>query len=352
VTWSLTSVDLDEARDRTPLVAPPGYIASMGWHAVVGPREAGPSERETMLREANSLLISDGVEDPQRVDVPPKGTSSDDAGTLRDAVAAIVPALQSGSLFGGTTGVVIVDAQSLLKAEIDTIAEMLRSSNSAETSAVFVAAGTLPAPIKKLLTTDPVTIKAVTERDAAAWLTDEARSRGLRIDQDARTEILHRFGSDTSAMSRALDQLAVGGRAITADDVHDRFTNRPDEPMWFLGDAIMQGDQSEALRRLADFLHHQHPLVLLSYLEGEVRKRSLAAVAPDFERFATWAGGNPNSYATKKIWQSRTRANGAALRQCVRAIAKADLTLKTQPEPTHRVTLERLTVAMCRWMSR
>jgi hypothetical protein len=36
----------------------------------------------------------------------------------------------------------------------------------------------------------------------------------------------------------------------------------------------------------------------------------------------------------------------------VRAIAKADLTLKTQPEPTHRVTLERLTVAMCRWMSR
>lgn len=324
----------------------------MGWYAVIGPREAGPSERETMLREASNLLSADGVEDPQRVDVPPKGTSTDDTGTLREAVAAIVPALQSGSLFGGATGVVVVDAQSLLKVEVATIAELLQASNPAEASAVFIAAGSLPAPIKKLLTAEPLSIKAVTERDAAAWLTSEAKSRGLRIDQEARTEILHRFGSDTSAMSRALDQLDIGGTSVTAEDVHNRFTNRPDEPMWFLGDAIMQGDQSEALRRLADFLLHQHPLVLLSYLEGEVRKRSLAAVAPDYESFAAWAGGNPNSYATKKIWQSRTRANGAALAQCVRAIAKADLTLKTQPEPTHRVTLERLTVAMSRWMSR
>ena len=85
---------------------------------------------------------------------------------------------------------------------------------------------------------------------------------------------------------------------------------------------------------------------------SQVRSRSLAAVAPDYETFAAWSGGNPNSYATKKVWQARTRANGDALANCVRAIAKADLTLKTEPEPTHRVTLERLTVAMCRWMSR
>jgi len=324
----------------------------MGWYAVIGPRDAGPSERELMVQAAMSLLREDGIDDPIRIDVPSKGTSTSDDGATRDGVAAIVPALQSGSLFGDATGVLLVDTQSLLKAEVEMIAELLGSSDPDSAGAVFVAAGTLPAPIKKLLTREPVGVKAITERDAAAWLTDEAKERGLRIDQDARTEILHRFGSDTSAMSRALDQLAVAGSTISADDVHDRFTNRPDEPMWFLGDAIMAGNQSQALRRLADFLHHQHPLILLSYLEGEVRKRSLAAVAPDYETFAGWAGGNPNSYATKKIWQSRTRANGDALSQCVRAIAKADLTLKTQPEATHRVTLERLTVAMCRWMSR
>lgn len=324
----------------------------MGWHAVIGPREAGASERERMAAEATVLLTNDGVDDPSRIDVPPKGSSSEDSGPLRDAVAAIVPALQSGSLFGGTNGVMVVDSQSLLKAEIDTIAELLRTSDSDASSIVFVAAGTLPAAIKKLVTGEMVSIKAITERDAAAWLTQHAKEHGLRIDQDARTEILHRFGSNTSAMQRALEQLAVSDKTITAEDVHARFTNRPDEPMWFLGDAIMAGDQGEALRRLADFLHHQHPLILLSYLEGEVRKRSLAAVSDDYETFAKRAGGNPNSYATKKIWQSRTRANGEALRQCVRAIARADLTLKTQPEPTHRVTLERLTVAMSRWMAR
>jgi DNA polymerase III delta subunit len=328
------------------------YIAHVPWHAVTGPRDPGPSEREQMVEAASVLLRNDGVDDPERIDVPAKGTASDEVGGLREPVSAIVPALQSGSLFGGATGVIVVDAQSLLKHEADTIAELLSASDPAQASAVFVTAGTLPAAIKKALNGETVSVKAITERDAAQWLTDEARTRHLRIDQDARTELLHTFGSDTSAMRRALDQLAVTGEPITAADVHERFTNRPDEPMWFLGDAIMDGDQAQALRRLADFLHHQHPLVLLSYLEGQVRNRSLAAVAPDYETFTSWSGGNPNSYATKKVWQARTRANGDALANCVRAIARADLTLKTQPESTHRVTLERLTVAMCRWMSR
>jgi DNA polymerase III delta subunit len=153
-------------------------------------------------------------------------------------------------------------------------------------------------------------------------------------------------------MRRAIDQLAVTGGTIEAAAIASNFDNRPDEPMWFLGDAIMAGDHKQALRRLSDFLQHNHPLILLSYLEGEVRKRSLAAIAPDYDTFVAMAAANPRSWATKKIWERRTRANGAALANCVRALAKADLTLKTQPEATHRVTLERLTVAMSRWMSR
>lgn len=306
-----------------------------------------------MLIEATRLANGDGVEAPQRIDVPAKGTATaDDGAQMRDPVMGIIPALQSGSLFGGATGVIVVDSQSLLKGEIDTIVELLHTADPTQASAVFVAAGSLPAAIKKLITGDAITIKAISERDAAAWLSTYAKEHHLRIGQDARTELLQRFGSNTSALQRALEQLAVTGSSITLEDVQDRFTSRPDEPMWFLGDAIMAGDQAQALRRLADFLHHQHPLVLLAYLEGEVRKRSIAAVANTYDEFARAAGANPNSYATKKIWEARTRANGEALGRCVRAIAKADLTLKTQPEATHRVTLERLTVAMCRWMAR
>ena len=327
----------------------------MGWHAIIGPRDAGASEREKMLTQAAAIFDEEGVEDPERIDVPGKGSAAPDDGTaLRDAVRAIVPSLQSGSLFGGKTGVLVVDSQQLLKAEVNAIVEILSNADPAEAVAVFIAAGTLPAPIKKMAAAsgDVLTVKAITERDAAAWISEYAKANGLRIDQAARSELLQTFGSNTSQMRNAIDQLAVSDTAISADDVRERFMNRPDEPMWFLGDAIMSGDQGQALRRLSDFLEHQHPLVLLSYLEGEVRKRSLAAVAPDYDSYVAWAKANPNSWATKKIWESRTRANGAALAKSVKAISRADLTIKTQPEAVHRVTLERLTVAMCRWMSR
>ncbi len=325
----------------------------MGWYAVTGPKNAGPSERERMFAKAAEILTQAGVDAPTRIDVPLKGSgSSDDGGTMRDDVQAVIPALQSGSLFGGTSGVLIADAHHLLKAEADTIAELLANADQTQAVAVFVSMGALPAAIRDAVKASGgvETIKQFNERDAAAWLSDESKRRGLRVDQAARSELINHFGSNTSAMARALDQLSIGGTTISAQDVKSRFTARPDEPMWFLGDAIMSGNHREALRRLSDFLEHQHPLILLSYLEGEVRKRSLAAIAPDYETFAEWAGANPNSYATKKVWQSRNRIPTQGLASSVRALAKADLTIKTQPEATHRVTLERLTVAMCRWV--
>ena len=327
----------------------------MGWYAIIGPRDAGATEREEMQSRAAKIFETEGVDDPHRVDVPGKGASSDEDGAaLRGPVQLIVPALQSGSLFGGRTGVLVVDAQQLLKAEVDSIVEMLDNADPQQAVAVFLASGTLPAPIKKRVSSGGKveTVKAVTERDAAGWIVSYAKDHRLRIDQEARSELLATFGSNTAQMRNAIDQLAISGATISASDVRDNFTNRPDEPLWFLGDAIMAGNEGEALRRLSDFLEHQHPLILLSYLEGEVRKRSLAAVSPDYETFASIAKANPNSYATKKIWQNKTRATGEGLAHSVKAIARADITIKTMPEATHRVTLERLTVAMCHWMSR
>ncbi len=327
----------------------------MAWLAITGPKDAGASEREQMLQMATDAFTEAGVESPTRVDVPGRGGgTSDEGAAMRDQVHAIVPALQSGSLFGGVSGILVMDAHNLLKGEVDVVVEMLGLADETQVVAVFASSGAMPAALKKALAANgrAIAVKVSSSRDSNAWIAQYAKENGLRIDGEARVELVKSFGGDTAAMRQAVDQLAVTGGVISAEDIRDRFDNRPDEPMWFLGDAIMAGDHDEALRRLSAFLVHNHPLVLLSYLEGEVRKRSLAAIAPDFETFAEWAGGKPNSYATRKIWDRRTRANGQALSNCVRALAKADLTLKTQPEATHRVTLERLTVAMSRWMSR
>lgn len=326
---------------------------SMGWHAVTGAKTAGPSERERMFAAAKKIFAEADIPAPVRIDVPAKGSGSpDDGATLREDVDAIIPALQSGSLFGDRTGILVADAQNLLKAETDTITELLAVSDESQAVVVFVSIGALPAAIRKAVTASGgiETVDSFNERAAAAWLVSDVKRRGLRMDPAARAEMINHFGSDTASMGRALDQVSVSSKTVSADDIRLRFANRPDEPTWFLGDAIMKGDQNEALRRLSDFLEHQHPLVLLSYLEGEVRKRSLASIAPDFETFASWTGGNTNSWPTKKAWQAKNRATPEGLARCVRAIAKADLTIKTLPEATHRVTLERLTVAMCRWV--
>lgn len=321
---------------------------------ITGPRDSGPGEREQMLDRAARVFAQLEVEDPTRIDVPPKGTASadaDGAGQLRSAVHHAVPALQSGSLFAGKSGLLVVDAQHLLKAECEVLAELVEAADADSVVAVFVASGTVPAPLGKVLKArgESMSVKKLRERDATDWLTGAARERSLHLDRDSVEAFVAVFGSDVAAMRQALDQLAVDGGEITGKRVRDRFKNRPDEPVWHFTDAIAKGDQGEALRRLEDFLLHGHPLQLLASLESDLRKRALAQVAPDRETFADWIGQKPAAYPVKKVWESRNRVRATDLHRALTALSKADLHMKTAPETTHRVTLERLTVAMCRW---
>lgn len=319
---------------------------------ISGPRDAGPGERDLMMSRANDALAQLQVSSPTRIDVPPKGTGSDDSadGALRTAVQEIVPALQSGSLFGGADGVLVVDAQSLLKAEAEVVTELLELSSDGERVAVFVASGSIPAPLGTLLRKHGETIKVarITERSAGEWLGRAARDRGLRLDRDASTILLNRFGTNVAALGQALDQLVVEGPEVDVERVRNRFKNRPDEPMWYYVDAVVAGDHGAALRRLADFLQHGHPLQLLAFLQNDVRRRSIAAAAPDYDTFLDWDGGKAG-WAMEKVWKHRSRIRGSDLKLAVGALARADLQLKTAPEATHRVTMERLTIAMCRW---
>ena len=319
---------------------------------ISGPRDVGPGERDLMMEQAHRALGQLGVDNPTRIDVPAKGTGGEDSGegAMRTGVQEIVPALQSGSLFGGASGVLIVDADALLKAEAEVIAELLELSQSDDTIAVFVAAGSIPAPLGALLrkTAETIKVSRITERSAGEWLGKAARDRGLRLDRDASTVLLNRFGTNVAALGQALDQLAVDTDEVDVDMVRNRFKNRPDEPMWHYVDAIVAGDQGTALRRLADFLQHGHPLQLLAFLQNDVRRRSIAAAAADYETFLDWDGGKAG-WALEKVWKQRSRIRGSDLKLAVGALARADLQLKTAPEPSHRVTMERLTVAMCRW---
>jgi DNA polymerase III delta subunit len=304
-----------------------------------------------MLRRGRALLAQAEVDDVERIDVPGRGAGEEGEGALRTEVERLVPALQSGSLFGGRRGVLVVDAQNLQKAEAEVVVELAGSVDGEAVVVCFVAEGSLPSSLGAVVKErgETTTVRQIREHSVAEWVRAAARDRGIRLDAAAIAALVQRFGTDTASLGSSLDQLSATGEPLTADDIIARFRNRPDEPMWFFTDAVVAGDTGEALRRLADVLTHGHPLQVLAALERDLRQRALAAAAPDLETFAAWVGAGPEHYPVKKAWSTRQRASDQDLRKALDALARADVSLKSAPEATHRATMERLTVALCRW---
>lgn len=306
-----------------------------------------------MLEVAGKHFSDSGVEPAQivRIDVPGRGAGESGEGAVRAELEPMIPLLQSGSLFGEREGLELVDAQNLQKAEIETLIELFESADLDGSEVVLVAAGSVGKALTDVIKArgTSVSVRKMWERQVGQWLAAEVRERGLEMDKSGSEALLQRFGTDTASMSKALDQLAEYDGKVTGVLVLDRFKNRPDEPAWNITDAISRGDVGEALRRLSDFLVHGHPLVFLAALESDLKRRTLAAAAPDESTFKEWLGGRGSDRQLARVWKNRSRVRDSSLRLAQEALVRADRTMKTQPEEVHRVTLERLTVAMCRW---
>jgi DNA polymerase III delta subunit len=306
-----------------------------------------------MLDLASVHFASHGVDRSQvvRVDVPGRGGGDSGDGTLRAELQPVVPLLQSGSLFGDTQGLEMVDAENLQVGEAEVLAGLLRDSDLDAVELVLLVVGSTPRPLAGVVKDvgSTVSVKKMWERQAKEWLNDEVARRNLAIERGAVDALLQRFGSDTAALGQALNQLEETTVKITKLLVLDRFRNRPDEPTWMITDAISQGEVGTALRRLSDFLVHGHPLVYLAAIESDLKKRALAAAAPDEATFREWLGAPPGDRNVRRFWSLRGRVRESSLRQAQEALVRADRVIKSQPEEVHRVTLERLTVALCRW---
>jgi DNA polymerase III delta subunit len=293
-------------------------------------------------------LLAQGVARDQvvRIDVPGRGAGEEGDGSLRAELEPMIPLLQSGSLFGEPQGLEVMDAQSLQKAELGTLVELLGGADLSRIEVVLIYGGAVPKPVRDL-GGQTVSVKKMWERQAGQWLDSEIEERGLDLDKSVAQALIQRFGSDTASLGQALDQLAETPGKITAELVLDRFKNRPDEPTWNITDAISKGDVATALRRLSDFLVHGHPLVYLAALETDLKKKALSATAPDQQTLRSWIGGSDRQVA--RLWSQRGKVRESSLRRAQEALVRADRVVKTQPEEVHRVTLERLTVAFCRW---
>lgn len=305
-----------------------------------------------MLAHARRFLTESGVDEVVRVDVPGRGAGEEGDGTLRAELEPIIPVLQSGSLFGGMQGLELVDANQLTASEAVILTELIETMDHAAVAVVVVSAGSVPAALAKALKAHgrSISVAKIWESTAAKWLHEEISRRGLEIGPDASQALIQRFGADTASLGLALDQLSEIDRKISAEMVLDRFRNRPNEPIFHYTDAVAKGDAAEALRRLGDLLTHQHPLVILASLETELRRRSLALTAPDIDTFREMTGARASDRWVERVWRQRGRLKDSGLRRALDALVRADRVLKSAPEELHRVTMERLTLAMCRWL--
>ncbi|HVR32516.1 MAG TPA: hypothetical protein VMS74_07380 [Acidimicrobiia bacterium] len=318
-----------------------------------GPSNAGPGERDLMLTRARDFLAGAGAGEVVRIDVPGRGGGEEGAGSLRAEVEPAIPVLQSASLFGGVAGLEIVDAHQFTVNEAKVLADLVETMDPAAVALVVISSGAIPAALARVLKAhgDVVSVKKMRESDSQTWLVEEVKSRGLAIDAAACEALVQRFGTDTASLGQALDQLAEAEDKITPALIKDRFRNRPNEPTWLYTDAVTKGNAGDALRRLGDLLTHTHPLVLLSALESEVRRRALALSSSSIEEFTERMGARSNDRSIEFLWRNRAKTKDSSLRLAVDALVRADRILKSAPEPMHRITMERLTVAMSRWMA-
>jgi DNA polymerase III delta subunit len=314
---------------------------------------SGPGERQQMLDAAGEHFARAGLErsDVLRLDVPGRGAGEEGDGALRGELEPVIPLLQSGSLFGDAQGLLLVDAQNLQVGEGEVLEALISAVDLSSVEIVLLAAGALPRALASLIkkSGSSQSITKMWERQARQWLDAEIRDRGLVFEKGAEKAVLQKFGSDTAAMGQALDQLEETSGKITKELILDRFKNRPDEPTFLITDAISKGEVGEALRRLSDFLVHGHPLVFLAAVESDLKKRALAAAAPDESTFREWLGARAGDRGPGRFWGQRGKVRESSLRRAQEALVRADRVIKSQPEEVHRVTLERLTVALCRW---
>ena len=61
---------------------------------------------------------------------------------------------------------------------------------------------------------------------------------------------------------------------------------------------------------------------------------------------------NADDYRVAWAWRERRATSDTDLQKALSALHRADRILKTEPEDVHRITMERLTVALSRWYRR
>jgi len=257
--------------------------------------------------------------------------------------AEIAQSLGTPSLLGGKRLVVIREAESLKKDQIESLTPWL-DAPSDDATLVLVASGRhrLSALVQGKGTV--VNLEAPKGRRLASWVKEQARSHGLALDERGAWALIEAIGADLRELDASLEQLATthGGDAhIGAGEVRDAFARVADERVFVLTDAVGERRTSTAMATLRKLLDQDEPpLLLLGALVAHVKRLLIAhSVTGGGRRALAEALGLPDWRAERVGKQARSYREDELVR-ALTLLAEADVEMKGGDLPPE-IALER-----------
>jgi DNA polymerase-3 subunit delta len=202
-----------------------------------------------------------------------------------------------------------------------------------------------------------IELARVEEGEAVKWITEQANNEGVKVDADAARELVDALGGDMMLISNELEKLTlyVGEKKrITLGDVETMVLAAKQRSLYELTDAISAKDRVKALEILDAILSSgdgEEAAIGHLYMLAKTFRQMLVI----FERKvrdsrmlwqALWQGFRVPPFAAEDIIrQARRYQSRRELSRALRLIARADLTLRSNP-PSKRMVLENLVLEL------
>ena len=186
-------------------------------------------------------------------------------------------AIFASSLFADERLVVLRNAQSLRKADVERLSDALHREHIPSAVVVVATSDRQPTALLSAVKDVAKVVRLSRPRrgELVNWVNKRLQRAGLKFARDVGATLVEALGDNLLDIAQAVDQLrlrAGRGGMITRDDVLQHFTPQAEQPMWVLFDAIVKHDGNRAFETLRRILAHgDEPLPVLGAIASQVR---------------------------------------------------------------------------------
>jgi DNA polymerase III subunit delta len=261
----------------------------------------------------------------------------------------LVEKAQTGSLFVPRRAIVVRNAEAV-KGDEGPLASYLEDPSPGVTLILLATKPDKRRVAWKRYLAEATVTSAEPKRGAAlrAYVSDELRRRGLRLDAEGQEELLERVGQDLRRLLGEVDKLqafAQGEKTLSAEDVAAVLGRGMARPLYLLSDAIASRDAARCLALLGTLLDDgEEPLRILGTLHRSLRQvravRFLKERRASREEISARLNLPPNmAFKVPALVEAAGRWSDAELERAVLGIAAQDRDIKNGADTRAALTV-------------